>query len=36
MVGISPAYVQCLHNPILLKVEKGGGLGRCPGAAALA
>lgn len=36
MVGTSPACVQCPHNPMLLQVEKGGGLGRCPCAAALA
>lgn len=35
MVGTSPAYVQCPHNPMLLQMEKGGGLGRWPCAAAL-
>lgn len=36
MVGTSPAYRQCPHNPGLLQVEKGGGLGRWPCAGALA
>lgn len=32
--GTGPACVQCPHNPVLLQVEEGGGLGRCPCASA--
>lgn len=32
--GTGPACVQCPRNPVLLQVEEGGGLGRCPCASA--
>lgn len=36
MAGSSPACVQSPHNPMLLQVEEGGSLERCPWAAASA